>query len=237
MNQDKLNENLKDYVNQNPPDWAEDIMKVYSDEYRKLVDNYAISKYWSDNESVNVQDIAGTSHPDYAGGSWLNLLNNGKRMISVNLPLLKENPGYYYEASPKKPNMEYVRIDDKTFIQEGNHRTCIARFLFFYQSMAILHGVTLDAYTIDYRFKKLYKTLEKVFKDTGKYASLSVEKATLSRQDTGGWYREYYDLKAVLHLSELTVQLSSQDMEGIITESSKPLRKVFGQYKHIWRAL
>jgi hypothetical protein len=235
MDKNTLHSNLREYVNQNPPDWAGNIMEEFTVGYRELADKYASSKYWSSNESLNIQDIAGTEHPDYAGGSWLNLLNNGKRMQSVNLPLLSENPGYYYENELKKPNMEYVRIDDKTFIIEGNYRTCIARFLFHYQGLAILHGVTLEAYTIDYCFKRVFERLAEILM---KYpCNLSLERRTLSRQDTAGWYREYYELKAVLVTERGKYQLFTGDMEEMIVESYKPMRRLFGKYKHIWRSL
>jgi hypothetical protein len=225
---------LLDYVSQNKPSWGGDKLETFGDEQRKLIERYAVSKYWSDSESINIQDIAGTAHPDYAERTWLYLLSNGKRMATVNLPLLESNPGYYYEAVGKKPNMEYVRIDGTTYIMEGNHRTCIARFLFYYQGLAVLHGVALEQYTIDHGFRTAYETLEKVLRRS----RLSVERTALSRQDTGGWYRENYELKAALELSEGgAVKLSTEDMIGIIAESGKPLKRFFGKYKYIWRGL
>jgi hypothetical protein len=236
MNADALHSNLREYVNNNPPDWARNIMEEFSVEHRALIDRYAVSKYWCASESINVMDIAGTAHPDYAGKSWLNLLDNGKRMDS-NLSLLVKNPGYYYEKELKNPTMTYVRIDDKTFIGEGNHRTCIARFLFHYQGLTILHGVSVKSYIIDYGFKSVYEDFEAMLKKLRGYNSLSIEKTTLSRQDTGGWYREHYELKAVLNLSDRTVKLSLNDMKDIMKEYPKPFKKFTGKYKHIWRVL
>jgi hypothetical protein len=238
MNRESLYRNLREVVNENPPAWAEDKLEAFK--YRDI-DNFVTSMYWSDSESIKIQDIVGTVHPDYAGRSWLYLLNNGKRMESVNLPLLAENPVYYYEKALKKPTMEYIKIEgNKIFIIEGNHRSCIAKFLSNYQDLTglrELHGVSLKAYNIDILFKGYFDVLGMLLRKTGKYYSLSVEKTALSRDDAPGWYKEYYDLKAVLELSGLTVKLTANEMEEIAYESFKPFKKLFGKYKHIWRAI
>ncbi len=58
--------------------------------------------YWQNNASINVFRVVGTQHPDYIGLTWLDLLEQGKRM-PLNLRLYKENPGYYYETVKKNP--------------------------------------------------------------------------------------------------------------------------------------
>jgi hypothetical protein len=223
-------------VNASPPDWAKIILQPYGYEQERLID-YALSRYWSYSDSVNVQDIAGTAHPDYSGRSWLWLLNNGKRMKNLNLPLLASNPSYYFETSKKEPYMEFTQIDDKTYInKEGNHRTCIARFFFHYQGLTTLHGVKKESYLIDHHFKSLAETLEDVLKDKRIGYSLRIVKTAIERIDTGGWYRENYSLRAELEIikSGWKGSLDASSMLEILIDSKRPLRGYFGRYKGVW---
>lgn len=88
---------------------------------------FATSYYWTGEKIVNVFEVIGTADPDYIGATWIAMLRLGKRMHSVNLPLLQENPGYYFDISEKSPEMYYTRINDRLYISgEGNHRTSIA---------------------------------------------------------------------------------------------------------------
>lgn len=54
--------------------------------------------------------------------------------MHVNLPLLDKNPGYYLEDRRKAPTMSFIKLDGKLYVDgDGNHRTCIAKFFFYYQ--------------------------------------------------------------------------------------------------------
>jgi hypothetical protein len=84
-------------------------------------------------------------------------------MMSINLPLLAENPGDYFETARKEPRMEFTEVDGKTYInQEGNHRTCIARFYFYYQGLTVLHGVHKESYVLDHKFRAIFDFLKAV---------------------------------------------------------------------------
>ncbi len=74
-------------------------------------DAYLISAHLSSAESVNPMELVGTAHPDYIGLSSLDMLTAGKRMDSINLPLLSKNPEYYLETTKKEPVMNYARVD------------------------------------------------------------------------------------------------------------------------------
>jgi len=53
--------------------------------------------------------------------------------MELNLSLLRENPDYYFEAKKKEPPIYYKSIDggDLYIGEDGNHRTCIAKALFY----------------------------------------------------------------------------------------------------------
>lgn len=85
----------------------------------------------------------GTDHPQYAGMTWLELLERGKRM-DINIPLLEKNPGYYTQAEQQHAGMSFVSTDGIHWYvsADGNHRSCLARFLFHLQGRGA-HSFTM----------------------------------------------------------------------------------------------
>jgi len=97
-----------------------------------LIDSFCVEVEWKDDVEVELAAITGTVHPDYQGRTWLWLLKYGKRM-KINLNLLMHNPRYYFLSEKKIPSMSYLQIGKKYYVySDGNHRTCIAKFLFFF---------------------------------------------------------------------------------------------------------
>jgi hypothetical protein len=237
-----LHLDLLERVNANPPHWAEDILLPYGDVKQGKLLRYAISKYNSYKDSVNVQDVVGTAHPDYANKSWLWLLNNGERM-NANLSLLATNPSYYLETSKKEPEMGFIEIDGKTYINsfirgKGNHRTCIARFFLCYQELTVLHGVEKTTYLIDHHFKSLVEALEDTLTRKRIHYSLDVIKTAIERVDTsGGWYRDNYSLQVKLEIPKngWNGYLTAKDIQEILIDSERPFNKYFGKYSAIWK--
>ncbi|HAM3731457.1 TPA: hypothetical protein IBL10_006030, partial [Escherichia coli] len=96
--------------------------------------DFITEHYWTGQGSINVYRIVGTDHPQYAGMTWLELLERGKRM-DINIPLLEKNPGYYTQAEQQHAGMSFVSTDGIHWYvsADGNHRSCLARFLFHLQ--------------------------------------------------------------------------------------------------------
>lgn len=92
---------------------------------------FAVSCYWTGLKIVNIFEVVGTTDKDYIGVTWITMLRLGQQM-SINLPLLREKPGYYFNVTDRKlPEMNFTRINSKLYISgEGNHRTAIAKVLF-----------------------------------------------------------------------------------------------------------
>ena len=82
-------------------------------ENKNLWEQFVTSYFWTGSKVVNVFEVIGTAHPDYIGATWIDMLKLGKRMRSINLPLLEENPGYYFDTSDKIPDMHYTKINDR----------------------------------------------------------------------------------------------------------------------------
>lgn len=139
-------------------EFADKKLKPLNDSVIERAKQFSKQDYWCSQASVNVHSVVGTMDMDYADNTWLNLFQHGKR-IGTNLGLLKTNPNYYYETA-EKTQMEFIKINDDIYIgRDGNHRTCIARFFFFYNNSIMLHGVSLQEYVIDEIFENTFNRL------------------------------------------------------------------------------
>lgn len=198
-------------VRQDPPHWAgQRLLPWDSDAFREAA-AFAIEKYWSGQQSINVFDVVGTQHPDYQGMSWAEFLERGKRMRQ-NLALQENNPGYYLDDVVKLPTMYYVAIDGSGWYVagDGNHRTCIARFMFHRMGRTMLHGVNVESYRTDRHAMEVFHALREAI--AIKRLPLLVEpfREKISRQDTSGWMRENYMVGILFRdLSKGTMQALS----------------------------
>jgi len=150
---------------------------------------------WQDNTSIDVFTVIGTQHADYAGlPSWIKLLEVGRRMPH-NLRLFQENPDYYYQDVKKQPSMYYLTLDRKNYYvgSDGNHRTAIAKAAFYInKSLGLIHGVTVNTYTVDYGLKREYDEILEIAKEKKLSIHASVGKVAISRKDGDGWMAEKY---------------------------------------------
>ena len=160
----------------------------------KSLEPFCVYHYWCSSESVNVFQVVGTARTDYVGAAWIDMLKLGKRM-PLNLGLLAENPIYYFESKKKEPDMHYTKINDKIYIsREGNHRTAIAKVLFYYTGGAVLHGIDFQEYKIDFSLKENFEKLKEMLFTKFPYIEAKIERKTVKREDTAGWMKEYYDI-------------------------------------------
>ena len=161
-------------------------------EFRKL-QTFATEKYWQDSSSINVFRVVGTQHPDYGGWTWLDFLQGGKRM-GLNLSLLRDNPGYYYDTTRKQPTMFFHSLDggDMYIGGDGNHRTCIAKALFYLNGDSMIHGVSLTDWRIDWALKKAFDELIALTVQKGLPFFIEAVQETMDRDDSSGWMREKY---------------------------------------------
>lgn len=185
----KLVESIRDAT---PEILGREIRKWDSQSFMEL-QPFVRQHYWHGNASINVFRVVGTKHPDYAGMSWLELLEKGKRM-PINLRLHKENPGYYADVQNKQPTMYYLSLDGGELYvgADGNHRTCIAKADFFLTGRNVLHGVTVDDYRIDWKLKSLHDEIRKLVVDEKLPFTVEVRTEAVSRDDSHGWMLERY---------------------------------------------
>lgn len=79
-------------IQANAPAWAHEQLVAWDTAEFAAMSDFITEHYWTGQGSINVYRIVGTDHPQYAGMSWLELLERGKRM-DINIPLLEKNPG------------------------------------------------------------------------------------------------------------------------------------------------
>lgn len=178
-----------DYIEQiksdSPAHMQETIFNYASVE--KRADLFALEVRWSDSASVNVYEVTGSCHPDYVGSTWMQLLDYGKRMPR-NMRLLHENPLYYFEQTKKIPSMYYTKIGKDLFVTcDGNHRTCLAKVLFFYSDRTNIEGVFLTEIIKDEELEHMHELLNasEELKKAG--IRLEIQSKHLSRKDAPGW--------------------------------------------------
>ncbi|WP_165007800.1 hypothetical protein [Neisseria yangbaofengii] len=218
---------LLDRVLEHPPAWAEDILQPWDEAAYQEKAPFISRHYWTSQGSINVFSVVGTIHSDYQNHSWLHLLQNGKRM-HLNLPLLESNPHYYHDTCSKEPPMYFKTLDGRRFYidDDGNHRTCIARFYFYEQGLTQLHGVVINHYQIDEEFFSIYQQLEQEIRRQGLKIWLKPTRKSIGRDDTAGWKEDLFE-------TELKWQEGSQTLlldKAAALEKLEALRR----RKHSW---
>ncbi len=228
----QLSEQLKNHK----PYWAD--YKIQALPGDILIGTFTVSHYWADSTSINVCDVIGTAHQEYAGKSWQWLLENGRRMPH-NLGLLDNNPVYYEEQCKKEPSMYFVKLNDKLYIgADGNHRTCIAKYLFDIEGKSVLHGVTLDEYTIDYSMFNLYSLLKEFAVSNNLRWIIEPQRELVERIDGAGWKRDNYKIKIKITNSKsmYSVEITSfSEFYSLIKDYNKLFKKIRGVYKELWK--
>lgn len=151
---------------------------------------FIVESIWNSEVTINLDQVKGTTHPDYENLNWISLLYRGKRM-KRNISELLSNPNYYCTTKKKAPTMSYIRHSDGYWVDaDGNHRTCIGRFfLHLTDRNPFLHGVEVREVRID------VEAYSKWLAMGGFGGPLRVEAVQIARDDGPGWMRERYRLR------------------------------------------
>jgi len=217
------------YIAENPEQVAEEIKNrecVLNNPIKacpdlKELEPFVVHHYWSNSDSVNVFLVSGTVHPDYNNGiSWIDLILYGKRM-PLNLRLLKENPGYYFEIRKKEPVMHYVKVNDDVFVgRDGNHKTAIAKVLFYYTGHTVLHGIEFEEYRIDFELKRKFENLKELLLRKISYVEAKVLRNCVKREDAQGWKKDYFEISVELinHRNGRRILIHPEELDDAIRE-------------------
>lgn len=177
-----------------PPHWAHDPLLAWDEQAFKQRADFLTHHYWIDSGSLNIFKVVGTKHVDYQGLSWLTFLQQGKRMAN-NLPKYDSNPTYYDATLKKVPEMSFISLDGLHWYVDGdgNHRTAIAKFAFFYQDRTELHGLEMTDYRFDQAMYSSHLNLLDIIRERRlQHIRVNVGSSHIGRRDTGGWRLDLY---------------------------------------------
>jgi hypothetical protein len=179
---------LLDRANSSPPAWAFEKLKAWDDSDAFIRQPFIVQEDWTANQTINVFHVIGTRNSSYFGWNWLEFLNQGKRM-DANLKELSENPDYYFAHEVKLPVMSFVGYDStQLFVDsDGNHRTCIARFLFGEKGCTQLAGVDVRILKLDEEFLTLFQEVQRVISEKRLNTLAQASRRVIERQDSSGW--------------------------------------------------
>lgn len=184
-----------------PPHWAHEKILSWDHAAIKNMDPFLTHHYWADSGTLNVFKVVGTKHVDYQGLTWLEFLQQGKRMAN-NLPKYDKNPVYYDETVKKSPEMSITSTDGLNWYVDGdgNHRTAITKFAFHYQDRTELHGLELSDYRFDHGMYVAYTKLMDTIKERRLASDISINTQSIptGRRDTAGWRLDLYQPKVVV---------------------------------------
>lgn len=178
-----------------PPHWGDEKILAWDNVTFKQLREFITHHYWADSGSLNAFKVVGTKHVDYQGLSWVEFLQYGKRMAN-NLPQYDENPIYYDDTAKKSPEMSLTSMDGLNWYVDGdgNHRTAIAKFAFYYQNRTEIHGVELSDYRFNHEMYGAYTKLLDTIKQRRLMSDicLTANSIQTGRRDTGGWRLDLY---------------------------------------------
>lgn len=180
----------------NLPDWADEIILPWDAEKLHKYGDFVRHNYWTDRGSINVFCVKGTEHPDYQGLTWLEFLFKGKFM-DRNMQMVHRHPDYYLGTKAKKSGMYYNSYNglDWYIGSDGNHRSALARVLFYDRQLTHLHGVTLNHYVFDDELLGAYRALQGEVRrqpEAGYHWDLTSGTELLSREETAGWRTDHF---------------------------------------------
>jgi hypothetical protein len=179
---------LLERANDSPPSWSAEKLDSWEDSDAIIKQPFIIQEDWTANQTINVFHVIGTRNRSYFGWNWLEFLNQGKRM-NANLQELAQSPDYYFAHQIKLPVMSFVGYDaTQLYVDaDGNHRTCIARFLFGETNCTKLAGVDVRLLKLDEEFLTLFQEVQRVINEKRLNILAQASRRLIGREDSSGW--------------------------------------------------
>lgn len=225
---------LRNWAEREPPAWGYEPLRAFNRaDFAANLQPFATHRTWSDRHALNIYQIVGTAHPDYQGLSWLDLLRRGRRMDG-NLAELAANPGYYLADAVKLPAMSFISTDGHDWYvdHDGNHRTCIARFLFARlaghgaaHTRTVLTGLTVHQYDIDRTLKAAFDALTGLAAKQAIPVRIGVEATPLGRTDAAGWKTDTYAPRLRLQGPRADVLLDAEGAQALLERWRRRVRR------------
>lgn len=179
-------EQLFQLIKEQPPSFSNQPIKILEHERWMESEPFIKEINLSNNTSVEVSKITGAKRPEYSDMTWHDILQHAKRM-ATNLEMFDESPEYYLETEKEKNYMSYMQIDGGDYyVEQGIHRTCIAKYFFHYIQVQVLYGVKVYSFKIDHEAKNLFKILADFD------PSIRTINRKLTSESGSGWWRKTF---------------------------------------------
>lgn len=157
---------LRDLMLQQQYDFTDHVL-INTDSAIDEVKAYTYETIVIRDASVPLNKIYGSRHPNYAGTTWRDVLYGAER-IERRLQGAIDDPSYYTHHSLVQSDViTYAKINDSYYIEQGNHRTTIAKFLLPMLGYDQLSNVRVSEYKIDHELKDLIEELNLAIENGG----------------------------------------------------------------------
>jgi len=184
-------ENLIKHVKKNNNPYLNSTIEAFPEDL--ILSPFVTREKWENNKTVDAFEIVGIAHPDYVGLSWIDMLKAGKRMSTVNLPLLEKNPDYYLENGQKDPAIEYTKVNDEIYISgDGYHRTSIAKVLLYLLGQTQFSGVKCREIEVDLQLAMFVDQAKALIAEKKLPLVIEVKKQHVKRKDGPGWSEDFF---------------------------------------------
>jgi len=191
-------------------------------EFLKSVDDFIVVKHLKLNTNADITKVHGTDHLKYIGISYLDMLEKGLKM-DINIPLLLENPVYYYETQAKNPTIYYTFFNtpdggEVGFVDgDGNHRTCLAKVIeAFDKNYKYVSGITKVSYKVDYAIKAKFSFLKEELNKLGYRLNIKKEDVGLEEDKNNHSVKWRYKHKFEIAGKNRYLELNSLDEVDLV---------------------
>lgn len=182
---------------------------------------FLIETRFASNTSIPVSNIIGSCHPNYPGISWGDFMTKAER-IERCIKQADESPEYYY-APDQKVHIGFLKFSNGYFIEAGNHRSVIAKFLFFLDDKynQYLHGVHVTEYIFDKKGELLVNDLINKIDAFGykEIINISIECIKENRESAGN-----PDISSFFH-TRITITNSKNNKKIVIKNLQKDKKR------------
>lgn len=181
---------LRLLVESQQPYFARRPIRAFNEAAWQRLSLFVREHIWEDCAPINVFRVVGVRRPEFQGMAWGDFFRLGARM-GLNLRLLEENPAYYRNQAKKVPAMSFLQVDGGDYYvdADGEHRTCLAKFLFHCTRGALLYGVEVNRYWLDHSAVALDLAL------LARGIQARPVSRKISQEDYPGWKLERFEVE------------------------------------------
>jgi hypothetical protein len=206
-----------------PPVFSSKIIGNFNDTGLSEKLNFVTKKEIIPSASIDINTIVGTDNDEIAGLTWQEFLHSGAKMPDAILQA-ESNPSYYHNNNIKE-GIAYTCVDEETFVSgDGNHRSCIAKYLLINSDDHQIHGVRITKLSVANDIFENFKNIQYLFRKSPVFKHIRFNfKESIQKQSNALTYE--YELKFSL------LNTRSNKDYTILVEEFPKIEKAISSYK------